>query len=238
MRLEHPRSLAALLLAACSAAPVYPSVDDIVRSAPAPVIPSAIETLDHLAGASKMVALASIASLTSPKPAEGWPYGAATWRPDWSQRRIVGRVAEVPATSACVSRVGRPAIRWDSREPVVGEPVYLEATTLHLAAPTDWPAVLLIEPDGKGLDYDASPIGLAGCRLAVDLGRAFAAFPGPEGSLVSRQPGSGRIRFVWTPAAEWAGRSVVLQLLVLVPPDVAQSGLLLSPGVSVDVGRR
>lgn len=238
MSIRITATVCVLALVACSAAPVYPSVDDLAHAAPDPVIPPAVETLDHLAGASKMVALASIASLTSPKPAEGWPYGAATWRPDWSQRRIVGRVAEVPATSACVSRVGRPALRWDSREPVVGELVYLEATTLHLAAPTDWPAVLLVEPDGKGLDFDAGLIGLPGCRLAVDLGRAVAAFPGPAGSLVSRDPGTARIRLEWTPEPEWAGRSVVLQLLVLVPPDVAQSGLLLSPGMRVDVGRR
>lgn len=185
---------------------------------------------------------ASLATnLSAPvRPATGWPHGAVTWRPDWSLGRATGSYGYVMHRSVCETRiVPVPMLHHGHREPVVGEQVQVQALTAALAAPSDWPAVLLMEPDGAGLDGDLSPFGLTGCRLAVDLSRATMLWPGTDpANLLYRAPGTARLHLQWTPTDEWAGRSVVCQLLVFVPRDVAPSGMIVSGGLRITVGRK
>lgn len=229
-----------LLLAACSAQPSLLSTAPDIATASPPAATETRTTGELLIDATVSSFASMAANLSAPvRPADGWPHGAVTWRPDWSLGRATGSYAYVMHRSVCDSVIPRPMLTHGHREPVVGEQVQVQGLTAAIGAPVEWPAVLLMEPDGIGLDGDLSPFGMAGCRLAVDLARAVMLWPGSDPSnLLFRAPGTARLHLHWTPTDEWAGRSVVLQLLVFVPRGVAPSGMLVSGGLSVMIGRR
>ncbi len=202
--------------------------------------PPTIRSSRTVAEAAADFAALAIGNLAAPvRPAAGWPHGAVTWRPDWSLGRATGSYDYVMHRSVCDTSMPQPTLTHGHREPVVGEQVQVQALTASLAAPSDWPAVLLMEPDGAGLDGDLSPFGLTGCRLAVDLSRATMLWPGSDpANLLFRAPGTARLHLNWTPTDEWAGRSVVCQLLVFVPRVIAASGMIVSGGLRITVGRK
>lgn len=149
----------------------------------------------------------------------------------------------------CASTVGIPWVWPDYREPVVGEEVRVEWTTLHMAAPREWLATVLFEITDRAAPtaHDLSILGLSGCVLQLEpiqpFGSqdvTFAATPSAEpGAWLYRPPhDAGRILMRWTPTQEFVGRSVFAHLVVWVPRNVAAGGVLLSPGLQITVGRR
>lgn len=164
------------------------------------------------------------------------PEGYATWRRDWSLKRIVGTYRYLPHRSVCHSRIPLPMLHHGKSEPIVGKPLDIEGITAALAAPTDWPAVMLASIDSPPLDIDLGVIGMQGCRLAMPLTDALNSIDRPW-LPTSRRLGTARIRVEWTPTDFFAGRTLVLQLLVFVPLDVAPSGMIVSSALAVHIGR-
>ncbi len=156
------------------------------------------------------------------------------------QERLVGQELLLHGASVCECSIGVLPMVWAShQEPRVGVPYRCQWTTLALSAPNDWPALLLLQTAGEPVSADLTWAGLAGCWVHVDLAHARLIAPeARDDAWLHRPPeDGGRIELRWTPSAEWAGRSVTMQLVVLVPRDVAASGILLSPGLQLTVGR-
>lgn len=159
--------------------------------------------------------------------------------------RITGSIMMPMSTKACTSPllIVLPYVTWVPREPRVGELVEVEWTTLALGAPRDWPAVVLCSKGGtsrihaSGIRVDGIEIGDLG-TLFVDPGRAQWLHPGGEGAMLSRRPeDAGRIRLRWVPTPDQVGEVWYFHLLCFgLHPAIHPSGMLLSPGLRVEIG--
>lgn len=138
-----------------------------------------------------------------------------------------------PGYTACETRIPKPIVLWDARqEPRAGEYFEAQWLTAALAAPTDWPAVLLAGRKPAGVDM--RPFGMPGCWLLVDP--ELWMWPGGDpANLVYRDANTGRIFLQWHITPDYSGQHWRFQLLVLVPRDVAPTGIVLSQALDVYV---
>jgi len=157
-----------------------------------------------------------------------------------STTRALGRVRLLTHASRCASAWKPPSLHPLPGEPVVGEPIEIEGHIAGRNSIADLQVVVLagVTQQPVGLDIDLSLIGMTGCRLAIDTGNLLWLWPGPAGSVVTRDPGTGRVRIRWTPEPAFRGYVVTWQMLVFVPRTIAPSGLSLSGAIEVTVGSR
>lgn len=162
--------------------------------------------------------------------------------------RVTGSIMVPMSTKACESPwLGvLPYVTWAPREPRVGEMIEVEWTTLAMAAPRDWAAVVLCGRKGtrhmhaSGIEVDGVELGALG-TVFVDIDPKHARWvaPGGEGTLISRRAqDAGRIRMRWTPTPDQLGEVWWFHLVCFgLPLHVAPSGgILISPGLRIEVG--
>lgn len=154
----------------------------------------------------------------------------------------LGRVVRLLPKTPCQSSIPLPYIIPSDVGPFVGrEWACLFVTTVSSApAEPDWFAWIIVstQPPAAGLPAELSPIGLPGCWLLIIPEQLVSVPPGFEalpGSMLTREPGRGRITLRWTPAAGMSGQRVWMQLLVHAPGR-APGNFLLSYAIEITVG--
>jgi len=148
--------------------------------------------------------------------------------------RVTGSIQRTHGKTACQTPLGvLPYVTWTAKEPRVGELISVEWTTLAIAAPREWPVVILANRAASSADI--GPLG----TLLVDLHDALWLAPGPAGSLLERRPeDAGRIRLNWTPTPDQVGQVWYFQCICFgLTRDIAPAGgMLLSPGLRAEIG--
>lgn len=155
---------------------------------------------------------------------------------------LYGAVRELPLSSACAPRrpTPLPFIVPQTGVPRVGRVWQCRFLTTAMAPfPDDemW-LVMSTSPPAAGLPTELSPVGMAGCQLAVNpqllvhIPRHGA--PGEGSMILTRERGQGSALLRWTPQPGSAGMRLWLQLMVATPASPA--GYLLSGAYELTVG--
>lgn len=200
------RSIACLLLAACSTAP---HLDPFPLATARPVTAES---------AFAPPVLGALMSMVDALPV------AAPW------------VRELHGPTACRTTDGvNPYVVPGLPGPVVGQPWECRFSTTACAPYPASDAWLIVSTRPMPSPIDFTPYGMPGCWALVNPDMVVSVPASGSTGMVMRERGDGRILFRWTPAQGMQGQSMFFQLLVA-RPGQTPSGWVASHGIEVLVG--